>query len=218
MEPLSQRLLRAALRTFFTRLYTSLAWAYDAVAWLSSMGQWRAWQAVALESIKDGEVLELGHGPGHLLLDLAHHGFSAIGVDPSLQMNRLASKRLRRNAHPINITRAIAQQLPFPEGQFLNVLATFPSEYIFDPRTLSEVFRVLKRDGIFTIVGVALITGRSIPDRFASWLYRVTGQSGEPGEGWDEPLEKAGFEARLDRVTLPRADVLRVVAWKIANS
>jgi ubiquinone/menaquinone biosynthesis C-methylase UbiE len=182
------------------------------------MGQWRAWQSVALEVIEDGNVLELGHGPGHLLLDLAQRGFPAIGVDPSRQMNRIASKRLHRHGHPTNVMRAIAQQLPFAEGQFPNVVATFPSEYIFDPRTLTEVHRVLSPEGVFIIVGVALITGRTIPDRFASWLYRVTGQSGEPGEDWAKPLEEAGFEARLDRVTLPRADVLRVVARKIANS
>jgi ubiquinone/menaquinone biosynthesis C-methylase UbiE len=182
------------------------------------MGQWRTWQSVAKEGLPVGVVLELGHGPGHLLVELSQNGFTSIGVDPSRQMNRLASRHLVRHALPVNITRAIAQQLPFPDEHFGSVLATFPSEYIFDHRSLSEVRRVLMLDGVFTIVGVAQITGRSIPDRIAAWLYRVTGQSGEPGKDWAEPLERAGFSARLDRVSLPRADVLRVVARKIAHS
>ena len=202
------------MRFFFKHLYTTIAWAYDFVAWTSSMGQWRSWQSVAIQDLPQGDLIELGPGPGHLLLQLAEVGRNVIGVEVSPQMIRLAARRLRQNDFPVRLVRAHAQRLPLPGGMFGAVISSFPSEYIFDPLTLSEALRVLRPGGVWIIVGVARITGRSLPDRFAACLYRFTGQSGEPQTGWDDALRKVGFDAHLERVQLPRAEVLRVVATK----
>jgi ubiquinone/menaquinone biosynthesis C-methylase UbiE len=214
MAPLTRKILIAFMRFFFKHLYTTLAWAYDFVAWASSMGQWRTWLSVAIQDLPQGDLIELGPGPGHLLLQLAEIGRNVIGVEVSPQMIRMAAGRLQKHDFPLRLVRAQAQRLPLPTDAFGSVVSSFPSEYIFDPLTLSEAHRVLRPGGSWIIVGVARITGRSLPDRFAAWLYRFTGQSGEPQTGWDDALRAVGFDARLERVQLPRAEVLRVVAAK----
>ena len=214
MEPRSQRLLSTALRLFFEKLYTTFAWTYDLVAWLSSMGQWREWQSAAIEDLPEGDVLEIGHGTGHILLRLMRSDRYILGIDPSPQMTRIAAKRLQRSGYRPHIIRSKAQRLPFPKRHFSVILSTFPSAYIFDSDTLSEVYRVLRPEGVFVIVGSVKITGRGLHDRFAAWLYRITGQSGEIREGWDQPLLDQGFTADLEQVTQQRAIVFRVIARK----
>ncbi|NIS79435.1 MAG: methyltransferase domain-containing protein [Anaerolineales bacterium] len=218
MESILKRALTTFLRTFFKHLYTTFAWAYDFVAWTTSMGQWRTWQSAALLDLPYGTVLELGHGPGHLLLRLSGLQPFVVGVDASKQMTRIASKRVRAHGNIASVVRARAQRLPLAGEIFFQVVSTFPSEFIFDPDTLAEIWRVLKPGGVAVVVGVAKITGKSIPDRIANWLYRVTGQSGEPGDGWEQPLRRLGFSVHLERVEQPRATVLRLMARKDESS
>jgi ubiquinone/menaquinone biosynthesis C-methylase UbiE len=214
MESPSHKLLRAVLRLFFDKLYTTFAWTYDLVAWMSSMGQWRDWQSAAIEDLPKGDILEIGHGTGHLLLMLMRLGRNVFGIDPSTQMTRIAKKRLQRSGYYPHIIRSKAQRLPLPKGCFKVLLSTFPSAYIFDPDTLSEAYRVLKPEGVFVIVGSVRITGRGFQDRFVAWLLRITGQLGEFIAGWDQPFLDQGFRAHLEQVTQQRANVFRVIAIK----
>lgn len=218
MEPPSLKLLRAALRLFFEKLYTAFAWTYDLVAWMSSMGQWRDWQSAALEDIPEGDILEIGHGTGHLLLRLMRQDRNVYGIDPSTQMTRIATKRLQRRGYPPIVIRSKAQRLPLPKGRFSVILSTFPSAYIFDPDTLSEAYRVLQPEGVFIIVGSVRITGRGLHDRFVAWLYRITSQTGGFMEDWDLPFLDQGFTAHLEEVTQQRAIVFRVIARKNLKS
>jgi ubiquinone/menaquinone biosynthesis C-methylase UbiE len=178
------------------------------------MGQWQRWQDAALEVLPAGNLLEIGHGPGHLLLKIRRKGRVIIGIDASRQMVRMASRRLKKNSFAPLIAHARVQELPFPDMHFQAALSTFPSDFIFDPESIHEISRVLTPQGTFIIIGLAYITGKTLPDRLAAWLYRITGQAPEVIDGWDEPFTKMGFEVRLDRVVQERAIVLRVVAHK----
>jgi ubiquinone/menaquinone biosynthesis C-methylase UbiE len=212
--PRSLRWLIAFLRFFFRHLYTTWAWAYDAVAWTTSMGQWSDWVAASIEALPDGRVLELGHGPGHLLLTLSRQDRQVYGLDPSPQMGRIAQARLARGGYPSAVVRARAQRLPFPPQSFDGLVSTFPSEFIVDPETLAEMSRVLRPSGRLIVVPLARITGRALPDRVAGWLYRITLQSGDLPQEWLNRFERAGFEPQIERVALPRAEVIRVRAAK----
>ncbi len=209
-RPRWHAILARFLRFFFRHLYTDLAWAYDFIAWATSMGQWRTWQQAALETLGPDPTLELGHGPGHLLADLSAAGRRAVGIDPSPQMNRLA----RRHAGGTPVLRARAEALPFGDRVFGTLVATFPSEYILSPETLREAWRVLRPGGQLVVVPAAEITGRAPHDRLAGWLYRVTGQSSPPHPSWQRALAQVGFNARLELVQQPRARVQRLVAVK----
>ena len=204
------RLIRAPLRLFFQHLYTTLAWAYDAIAYVVSVGQWSAWVRSALPAVTADPVLEIGHGPGHLLIEL---GGRAIGVDPSRQMSRLAQRNLRRKGIEPRLVRGRAQALPFRSAAFRSLVSTFPAEFILQESTIREAWRVL-RSGSSTVIVAAEIRGRGPADRFAAWLFRVTGQYADPPPGWSEPFQRVGFQVTREDVALPRSRVIRIVAYK----
>jgi ubiquinone/menaquinone biosynthesis C-methylase UbiE len=209
------RLLRRILHVFFRLLYYEFAWTYDFVSWAVSMGQWRDWQRTALPYLRGQVVLEVAHGPGHMLLALSRTGRRAVGLDLSPQMGRQAARRLRRHALPAQLARGSADALPFASGHFSSVLSTFPTEFVGHPAAIAEFHRVLQPGGAFVCVPAAQITGPAPPDRFAEWLFRVTGQS---AEDFYAPVltryRDAGFQVRVERVTLKRSLVTAIVAEK----
>ncbi|MCS7282092.1 MAG: class I SAM-dependent methyltransferase, partial [Anaerolineae bacterium] len=170
-------LLLWSLRLFFHLLYGPFAWAYDAVAWAVSRGKWTEWGATALPFLPRGLVLELAHGPGHLLLRMARQGLRPVGLDLSPQMGALAYRRLHRAGLPPRMVRARAQQIPFADRIFQAVVATFPTEFILDPATAREVARVLAPQGTFVFVLTAIPGGRSFLSCALRLLYRITGQN-----------------------------------------
>jgi hypothetical protein len=77
-------------------------------------------------------------------ITLEKAGFTPFGLDESRQMVRQAGKRLSRQGQPNRLARGVAQHLPFAGETFDSVVATFPTPFIIDPQTLSEIHRVLK--------------------------------------------------------------------------
>jgi ubiquinone/menaquinone biosynthesis C-methylase UbiE len=153
-------------------------------------------------------VLELGHGPGHLLIHLDQQGFAAVGLDASPQMVRLASRRLARAGRPTKLVQAQAEALPFAAGVFDSVVATFPSAYVMDPATLAGVSRVLRPEGRLVIVIGARLCGHDPLSRFIEWLYQVTGQrTGAGAAEWKAAFDAAGLIGRLAEVDLARSRV-----------
>jgi ubiquinone/menaquinone biosynthesis C-methylase UbiE len=200
------RLLRAALRFFFHHLYHGLAWTYDLVAWVVSLGRWRDWGRASLPHLAGTHILELGFGPGHLQRALTEAGFQAIGLDESRQMCRRAAALLGQNGFYPSLARGYAQTIPFAADSFDSVVATFPSEYIFAPETLSEVWRVLKDGGRLVVVLSALPGGASLPARATAWLFRVTGQGGDLTEEIKGRV-KAFFAASRFRVSVKQVEI-----------
>ncbi len=211
--------MRKFMQFFFYHFYHALAWTYDFVAAVVSIGRWKTWGRAALPHLRGKRVLELGFGPGHLLAEMNRGEFQAVGLDESPQMIRQAKRNLARNKLPATLSRGYAQHLPFESGSFDNVVSTFPSEYIADPRTLAEVRRVLKEDGRFVIVPVAWLGGKSLLERGAQWLFEITGQG---GEGVEERitafLAEHGFSAACMEVEILHSTVLVVVAEKVEIS
>lgn len=213
-------LLARLLRIFFHLLYHPLAWTYDLVAWIVSFGRWKDWVRSVIPFLEGTRILELGHGPGHLQRFLLDLGLLPFGLDESPQMGRLAHARLSQSGYTqTRLTRGLAQALPYASGSFDALVSTFPSEYIFDPRTLLEARRVLKNGGRLIVLSVAWITGQNALDRFLSWLFEVTGQA--PSDALEvvekrlaQPFENAGFQVEIRRVEVRSSLLLFVVARK----
>ncbi|HRN51033.1 MAG TPA: methyltransferase domain-containing protein [Anaerolineales bacterium] len=204
--------MQTLLRVFFYLLYQPLAWSYDAVAWLVSLGRWRSWVNSALGELPpSGRILELGHGPGHLQVAMRNAGYSPVGIDLSAQMGRLAARRLAASS-TLLLVRADGRKLPFRRGAFAGVVATFPTEYVVQASTLGEVRRVLLADGRLVLLPVAWITGGNLLERAAAWLFRITGEAGHWDGRFTQLVRSAGFEAHEQRVTLPGSEVMLVVA------
>lgn len=208
--------LRPALgQRAFHLLYTHLAPTYDAVAWAVSLGQWREWGQAALPYLSGPRVLELGHGPGHMLAALAAHGYEAIGLDLSPQMGRLA----RRQQPTPRLVRAHAQATPFAAGSFDGVLATFPTAYITAPATVAAVYRLLRPGGRLVIVPEARLGGPRPVRAFVEWLYALTGQRAAADEDpavrlafWTAALAGPGFIVSLCEEEVRESVVTVVVA------
>lgn len=140
------------LRWAFARLYREFAWSYDLVAWAVSRGLWRRWALCSLTYIQ-GRVLEIGPGTGYVQAALAGDPVrSTVGLEASPQMVRLTRRRLARKGAVAILIRGRAQAMPLADASFDSVLATFPAEYILDPRTASEIRRVLIPAGRVVIV------------------------------------------------------------------
>lgn len=165
------------LRIFFRLLYHEFAWSYDLVANLVSFGRWQEWVRSVIPFLSEGAVLEIGSGPGHLQLALLDRGRQAYGLELSPQMLGQSSRRLRQAGFQPSLIRGDGRFLPFRDGAVPNVIATFPTEYLFQPDTLKEIARVLAPAGKLIVLPMVFITGRGIMHRFIAWLYRVTGQS-----------------------------------------
>lgn len=220
------------MRVFFALLYHAFAFSYDLVAGIVSVGRWNDWIRSVVPFIEGPRVLELGFGPGHLQRILLDLGLFAVGLDESRQMAALAKRRLvkfyssgttqlstsiqgatQSGYTQIKLTRGAAQSLSFSTNTFNTIVATFPSEYIFEAQTLSEVKRCLLNGGRLIVLPAAWPKSR-----FLAWLYHVTGESPAALETINQKIKaifvNAGFETALQPIELPSATLLIVMAEK----
>jgi ubiquinone/menaquinone biosynthesis C-methylase UbiE len=217
--------VRALLRLFFHLLYHQFAFAYDLVAAAVSFGHWKEWIQEVVPFVEGRRTLEIGHGPGHLHRFLLFRGLDAVAMDESESMSRLARRNLvfgekatsKPPAHQAgytqtNLTRGLAQQIPFRDKAFDTVIATFPAEYISDPKTLSEVKRCLSDGGRFVILPVAMPR-----NWFLSWLFRVTGQAPSDAlkvirEKLEEPFIQSQFDVQTHIIDVKSGTLVVIVA------
>ncbi len=214
LPTMAQSLRRRLIRFAFHLLYHQLAFAYDAVAWSVSLGQWQAWGQTALDRIRGPRVLELGHGPGHMLIALARSGRSPIGIDLSPNMIRIARERIRRAGLLIPQVRCRVEALPFRTGVFDSAVATFPTDYIADPRTLREVARVTNERGRLVVVVGAQLVGKQPNVRLIDWLYRITGQSHAVIDQTESVFDQIKMPARIELESIGASTVTVLIAEK----
>ncbi|MEW6402461.1 MAG: methyltransferase domain-containing protein [Chloroflexota bacterium] len=217
--PPGSTLMRRIMRAVFYLLYHPFAFTYDLIAATVSLGRWKDWVYSIIPFIEGTRLLELGHGPGHLQRILRDHGLATVGLDESAPMGTLAKERLRKSGHSnINLVRAISQNLPFPDRSFQTVVSTFPSEYIFDPRTLVEVRRCLFDGGRLVVLPVAWHVGQKVVERFLAWLFHFTGESPRLDEVILEhiwrPIEQAGFQVEIKKIEVKSSLLLIIIAVK----
>ena len=221
--------VKPLLRFFFRLLYHQFAWTYDLVAALVSFNRWRDWVLSVMPFLEGSRVLEIGHGPGHLQRALRSQGRPAVGIDASPQMGRLAKRNLRLDIQnqntaytsealaaytQLNLTRGLAQALPFAAESFDSVVATFPTEYFVDPQTLREVKRCLVPGGRFVVLPVALPRNRLL-----DWLFKTTHQ--RPTEALDvirarleKPFAALSFQTEIQALDVPSGVLVVVIAVK----
>lgn len=151
-------------------LYHPFAWAYDTVAWLVSFGYWPQWRRDAMNYLLPGLILETGFGTGALLVEMVQGGYDVIGLEPSKQMHQAARRKLARHGVRAKLLMGRTQHLPFLDKAFDSVLSTFPTNYIFDPKTQSDVLRVLKLGGRWIIVGIGVRFKSAVLNWLVGWI------------------------------------------------
>lgn len=205
----------ALVRLGFRLLYHELAFTYDTVSQVVSLGQWRDWQRAALAHLHappGARVLELAHGTGDMAIELRSAGYRVAALDLSPAMGRIAQRKLRNWGWRPPLVRGQAQALPFPDNTFAAVVSTFPTDFIVDPRTLHEVHRVLRPSGRLVVVYGGLLTGKHPAASALEIAYRVTGQRGPWPVDIEARLSEAGFTVEMITEPLQRSVALLFVA------
>lgn len=98
-------------------------------------------------------VLDVATGTGAVAAELVRqHRCRVTGVDQSPDMLARAAARLRARglAQRVELTRAEAEALPFPDASFDGLTVTYLLRYVADPAaTLAELARVLRPGATF---------------------------------------------------------------------
>ncbi|MDX1994811.1 MAG: class I SAM-dependent methyltransferase [bacterium] len=209
------------VRFGFRLLYNELAFTYDTVSKVVSLGAWRCWQRSGIKYLnaqRSDLILELAHGTGDLQIDLKAAGYRTVGYDLSPAMGKIARRKLAKNRLSADLVRGMAQRLPFSTASFKAVISTFPTDFIFAGDTLQEAHRVLLPGGVFVIVPNGVFTSGGLARRFLEWLYRVTGQRDDAGTIMQQQIvaffATHGFDVTFHQEACPRSLATVLVARK----
>ncbi|MBN2085331.1 MAG: class I SAM-dependent methyltransferase [Anaerolineales bacterium] len=217
--PAAVRVLSALLRFAFRLLYYQLAFTYDLVAWIVSAGEWADWRRCVIPFLPPGRVLEIAHGTGTLLLDMAEGGYPVTGIDLSGAMGKIARGKIRRRRKSAansgsalfpGLVQADVNRLPFQAGAFAAATSTFPADFLFQQSAFQSVHRALRPGGVWIILPAAYpewFAGRWLPDEKLI-------SSGAVWRTLIRKMEAYGFRVRMEIVRRPRSRVLLIMAEK----
>lgn len=127
--------------------YDRIAPVYDLLEWMMELLRFRGLRRELWSAVEGERILELGVGTGK---NLPFHpaGRRVTAVDISEGMLRQAQRRADRLGADVQLEVADAQQLPFADGSFDAVVASFLFCSVPDPiQGLREARRVLRLGG-----------------------------------------------------------------------
>lgn len=157
------------------RMFDRIAANYDRLNHILSFGLdfgWRAKVANMVEKEKPLKLLDLASGTGDLLIALVEKNpniIEAEGLDISENMLAICQKKIAENnlSHKVKLICSDANSNDLPDNNYDTVTIGFGIRNTPDSsKTLSEIFRLLKKNG------TALILEFSIPEnRIIKFLY-----------------------------------------------
>src|SRR6266852_1194926 len=145
-----------------------------------------------------GDVLEVGIGSGLNLAFYSSQVQRVYGVDPSVELQRMALKRARAGQIRVEfLLRSAEEPLPIPDASIDTVVVTWTLCSIANaPKSLQQMRRVLKENGRL----IFLEHGRAPDPSVVAWQDRITPVWKRIGGGChlnrkiDELITAAGFQ------------------------
>lgn len=157
------RLLDIKLFDLFYRAYHAFPHFYDGITQLLSIGQWERWQDKVFEDLTGKRILEIGVGPGKLLLRIAKKGYIVTGIELRKGMAYEARKRIKKYGYDIDILHQSIYHLPFRDDTFDCIVLTFVlAEIMHLNQAIEEMKRVLKRGGKIIVIAGGMPQDRNL--------------------------------------------------------
>ncbi|MBI5452486.1 class I SAM-dependent methyltransferase, partial [Candidatus Gottesmanbacteria bacterium] len=167
------RLPKIHLFDLFYRAYHAWPRFYEGLTELLSVGQWERWQDRVFEDLSGKKILEIGVGPGKLLLRIAKKGYVVTGIELRRGMADEARRRVKKGGFDVDILHQSVYHLPFKDEIFDCIVLTFVLAEIIDlDRAIAEMKRVLKKNGKIVIIAGGMPQDKNL---VAQILFRLIG-------------------------------------------
>lgn len=192
------RLSRIKVFDLFYRAYHAFPLFYSGITQLLSVGQWEKWQERVFPDIVGNSILEIGVGPGKLLLRLAKKGYSVTGIELRKGMAYEARRRAQQAGYDVDILHQSVYKLPFKDSTFDCVVMTFVLAEITDiHKAIEEMKRVLKKNGRIIVVAGGMPRDRNM---IAQTLFKIVSvqTSLKLDRDNEKYFEEHGFEVKRE--------------------
>lgn len=147
------------------QMFDTISTNYDGLNRVISFGidvKWRKKVVDLVGSTNPDSVLDIATGTGDLAINLTKTGASQIvGLDLSEGMLEVGRKKISEKglSEKIEMVQGDSEALPFEDNSFDAITVAFGVRNFEDlEKGLSEIFRVLKRGGIFVVLETSVPT------------------------------------------------------------
>ncbi|MYF48225.1 MAG: bifunctional demethylmenaquinone methyltransferase/2-methoxy-6-polyprenyl-1,4-benzoquinol methylase UbiE [Candidatus Dadabacteria bacterium] len=144
------------------KIFDEVARHYDWLNTLFSLGIHKLWRKKLAEQLRGTEYnLDIATGTAEVAIEVAkkHPSTKTVGIDPSMNMLRIAKKKIEDLdlGEKVALVSAAAENLPFAEKQFDSATIAFGIRNTVDYElSLKEIRRVLRESGKLLILEFAI--------------------------------------------------------------
>lgn len=147
-------------------MFDTISENYDELNRVISLGRDVSWRKKIIRRISDSNpesILDIATGTGDLAIQFAEKSQATriVGLDLSEGMLTIARKKIAGKpfAHKIEFIKGDSEALPFADNSFDAITVSFGIRNFENlEKGLSEIYRVLKSDGIFMILETSVPT------------------------------------------------------------
>ena len=172
--------------------YNWMANGYD--FFMTIFPLWKKWIKKIIPHIQGEKILEVSFGTGYLMTQYSSNNIEVYGIDYNQKMLEITLKKTKKKGKNVTLLKGNVEQLPFPDEKFDTVINTMAfTGYPDGDKAMSELNRVLKKDGVLLMVDFDYPRNRNI---FGYLITRLISSFGDVIKDISSFLLKYKFEYR----------------------